>query len=317
MLTFSDNPQERNMKKLLAILLLLVPLSIISLYAQEEVEKKSAQRERIMIARRWFLVEFPCGNLKLKAWLFIPRGTENKPSPAVLRIPAGGNLFKPAVLGMGTIPEIEPYVSAGYVTLVMTFRGTLDNKGNFNRSRGGLDDVLAALEFLKKQPEVDQKNIFVAGHSSAATLALRLAQCSDIPRAVAAFSPVTDYSDFFKKRLDDISDESRKFITDSSPVTHAAKTGCPVLLTHGNVDRVVPFSHSERMAEKLKEAKKQCEFVTIPLGDHYFSMLKAAVPLSLCWFSEISEHGKSTKLFDNFRDNLMKKFARSMEPDRK
>jgi dipeptidyl aminopeptidase/acylaminoacyl peptidase len=305
------------MRKLLVLCTVLVGLSLAALYAQEETQEKPDQPERIMIARRWFLVHYPCGKLKLKAWLFIPRGAEKKPTSAVLRIPAGGSIFKPAVLGLGTVPEIEPYVRAGYVTMVMSFRGTLDNQGKFSGSRGGLDDVLSALEFLKKQPEVNPKSIFVAGHSSAATLTLRVAQVSNIPRAVAAFSPVTEWTEFFKKRLDNFSDESRKFLAGSSPLTHAAQTGCPVLLTHGTADRVVPLSHSKRMAEKLKAAKKQCEFVALPQGDHYYSMLRAGIPLSLCWFSEIEEHGKTGELFNNFRDNLLKKFAESQGPKQK
>jgi dipeptidyl aminopeptidase/acylaminoacyl peptidase len=301
-------------KKLVFLLFILVGLSLATLFAQEEAGKKTELPERVIIGKRWLLVQYPVGNLKLKAWLFIPRGAETSPTPAILRIPAGGNLFKPAALGLGTIPEIEPYVTAGYVTMVMSFRGTMDGRGNFSKSRGGLDDVLGALEYLKKQPEVDRKNIFVAGHSSAASLALRVSQVSEIPRAVAAFSPVTDWSEFFKKRMENVSDETRKFVTDASPLMHADKTKCPVLLTHGTADTIAPESHSKRMNEELKKAEKSCEFVSIPDGDHYFSMLKVSIPLSLAFFSEIREKGKITDLYKKFRDNLLKKFSRPFEP---
>lgn len=302
------------MRKLAVVVFVVAVLSMAALLAQEGEQEKPSEPGRIMIARRWFLVEYPCGDLKLKAWLFIPRGAENAPTAAVLRIPAGGNLFKPAVLGLGTVPEIEPYVTASFVTMVMSFRGTLDNPGRFDTSRGGLDDVLAALEFLKEQPEVDPKNVFIAGHSSAASLALRAAQSSTIPRAAAAFSPAADYSEFYKDRLAEVSEETRKYIADSSPLTHAAETKCPVLLTHGTVDDVVAVSQSERMASELKKAGKTCEFIKIPQGDHYFSMLKAGVPISVFWFSEMQRHGKKTRLFDQFRDNLLKNLENSMEP---
>ncbi len=305
------------MRKLLTLFFVLTVLSLASLFAQEADKKQGEGPGRVVVGRRWFLVQFPSGTRKLIAWLFVPRGSEKSPAAAVLRIPAGGNLFKPAVLGLGTVPEVEPYVSAGYVTMVMSFRGTLDNGGDFSRSRGGLDDVLAAAEFLKKQPEVDPKNIFVAGHSSAASLTLRLAQVSDIPRAVAAFSPVVDWTERYSKRLKDVSDETRKFLTESSSLTHAGETKCPVLLTHGTADRMVPLSQSESLAAKLRELKKPCEFVTIPEGDHYYSMLRAGIPLSVAYFSEIREHGKTTKLFEQFRENLLKKLAETMEPKQK
>jgi len=306
------------MRKLFVLCLLIAAASAATLLAQEEkADIAKDNGNRIMIARRWLLVEFPCGDLKLKGWLFVPRGAENAPTPAVLRIPAGGNLFTPAVLGLGTVPEIEPFVAAGYVTMVMSFRGTLDNPGNFRESRGGLDDVLAALEFLASQPEVDKKNIFIAGHSSAATLSLRAAQISDLPRAVAAFSPVADWAKFYKERMKDVSKETAELVRESSPITHTAKIKCPALITHGTDDKIVPFEQSEKLAEKFAKDGKQVDFVKIPFGDHYYSMLKAGVDLSIAYFSEIQRHGKTTDIFEKFRDNLLEKFAGEMKPGEK
>lgn len=313
------------MKKLLAVSAVLAVTLLATLFAQEKSEDEAAgsgqadqtgrfvEKDRIIVGRRWLRVEFPCGELKLKAWLFVPPGSDKEKTPAVLRIPAGGSLFKPAILGLGAVPEIEPYFTAGYVTLVMSFRGTLGNGGKFSESKGGLEDVLAALDYLSKLPEVDPKNVYVAGHSSAASLTLRVSQVSDIPRAVAAFSPVTDWTEFFKERIEDLSEESRKYLKDASAMTHAAQTKCPVLLTHGTKDTIAPVSHSELMAGKLREFKKHCEFVRVPEGDHYYTMLKVGIPLSLAFFSEMREHGKTTELYTQFRDNLLKKYAESLK----
>ena len=312
------------MKKLLAIATVLSIVMLATLFAQEKKveapsdpnDEKTSGEERIIVGRRWLRVEFPCGKLKLKAWLFVPPGSGKARTPAVLRIPAGGSLFKPAVLGLGTVPEVEPYFTAGYVTLVMSFRSTLANGGKFSESKGGLEDVLAALEYLRKLAEVDTKNIFVAGHSSAASLALRVSQISDIPRAVAAFSPVTDWTDFFKEKVKDLSEESRKYLKEASAISHAGSTKCPVLLTHGTRDTIAPLSHSEAMVKKLKEEKKYYEFAKIPEGDHYYSMLKVGIPLSLAFFSEIREHGKTTDLYKQFQDNLLKKYRESIKAER-
>ena len=80
---------------------------------------------------------------------------------------------------------------------------------------------------------------------------------------------------------------------------------------------MVPYSQSESLAAKLKALKKPHEFVTIPQGDHYYSMHRVGIPISLAYFSEIREHGKVTKLFEEFRDNLLKKLAGTMEPKEK
>ena len=116
--------------------------------------------------------------------------------------------------------------------------------------------------------------------------------------------------------LKDLSEESRKYLKEASAITHAGNTKCPILLTHGTRDTIAPLSHSKTMALKLKEVKKYYEFAEIPEGDHYYSMLKVGIPLSLAFFSEIREHGKTTDLYKQFRDNLLKKYGESIKAER-
>src|SRR5262249_30529789 len=53
-------------------------------------------------------------------------------------------------------------------------------------------DVVAAAEFLRKQPFVDPDRLYLGGHSTGGTLALLTAECSDRFRAVFSFGPVHD-----------------------------------------------------------------------------------------------------------------------------
>ncbi|MDY7098913.1 MAG: prolyl oligopeptidase family serine peptidase, partial [Pseudomonadota bacterium] len=69
-----------------------------------------------------------------------------------------------------------------------------------------------------------------------------------------------------------------------SPLLSAAKADAPILLIHGRDDTVVPYSHSTKMADKLKDAGKPYQFVTLDEEDHWLSlsetrqtMLKASV----------------------------------------
>ena len=53
-----------------------------------------------------------------------------------------------------------------------------------------------------------------------------------------------------------------------SPIRFVGKVSVPVMLIHGKDDTVVNYDQSRRMAEALKSAGKQVEFVTLPNGDH-------------------------------------------------
>src|SRR5581483_10028250 len=59
-----------------------------------------------------------------------------------------------------------------------------------------VDDVLAAADFLAKQPSVDPGRVYLGGHSTGGTLALLTAESSDRFRAVFSFGPVEDVAGY-------------------------------------------------------------------------------------------------------------------------
>jgi acetyl esterase/lipase len=59
-----------------------------------------------------------------------------------------------------------------------------------------VEDVLAAAEFLAKQPGIDPQRIYLGGHSTGGTLALLAAAASPRFRAVFAFGPVSRISNY-------------------------------------------------------------------------------------------------------------------------
>ena len=50
-----------------------------------------------------------------------------------------------------------------------------------------------------------------------------------------------------------------------------AKIKAPVLLIHGERDKVVPVRQSEIMFDELEDAKKPVKFIMLDKGDHYLS----------------------------------------------
>jgi len=88
------------------------------------------------------------------------------------------------------------YRDEGVVMLVPTVRGTADNPGVQESFFGEVDDVLAAAAYLRSLPIVDPDRIVLGGHSTGGTLALLVAESTDLFCAVVAFGPVARVSDY-------------------------------------------------------------------------------------------------------------------------
>ncbi len=88
------------------------------------------------------------------------------------------------------------YRDEGVVMLVPTVRGTADNPGMQESFFGEVDDVLAAAAYLRSLPTVDPDRIILGGHSTGGTLALLVAESTDLFCAVVAFGPVARVTDY-------------------------------------------------------------------------------------------------------------------------
>jgi dipeptidyl aminopeptidase/acylaminoacyl peptidase len=75
---------------------------------------------------------------------------------------------------------------AGIVMMFPTLRGGSQNPGVHEGFYGEVGDVVAATDFLAKQPYVDRDRIYLGGFSCGGTLVLLVAESSDRYRAVFA-----------------------------------------------------------------------------------------------------------------------------------
>lgn len=82
------------------------------------------------------------------------------------------------------------YRRAGIVTMFPSLRGGNDNPGHREAFYGEVDDILAAADFLARQPWVDPERIYLGGHSTGGTIALLTAEQTARFRAVFALGPV-------------------------------------------------------------------------------------------------------------------------------
>jgi acetyl esterase/lipase len=125
-------------------------------------------------------VEYSSGELRLKAWVNRPADQSRK-YPAVLFL-HGGFAFD-----LGDWDQTKPYRDAGFVVLTPILRAENGQPGAWSYFHDEVDDVLSAAEYLSKQPYVDSKHLFVAGHSVGGTMTLLAAMASKRFRAAASF----------------------------------------------------------------------------------------------------------------------------------
>jgi predicted Zn finger-like uncharacterized protein len=237
-------------------------------------------------------------------YFYLPPGDHEPGSlPCVLVAPAGSICVTGMDLGEGDQKEHVPYVRAGFAVLSYSLDGHIDdpNSGNdaklrqasleFLAAKSGLTNAKVALEWLSARvPEVDKGRIYAAGHSSAGTVALLLAQNEPRIKKCAAFDARSDVEANFswlqKIALRQKIPGLDAFFTTYNPKTNAGKVACPVLLFHARDDSVVPVSESESLAAALKGLGKDVTLAIVPAGDHYEPMIRQGIPKAIAWFND-------------------------------
>jgi dienelactone hydrolase len=226
------------------------------------------------------VVEFPSGDLRLKAWLNRPDKPIKEKIPAIVFLHGGFGFVK------AHWEQAESYRRAGFVVMTPILRGENGQAGNFSLLYDETDDVLAAADYLSRQPFVDSKNVFVAGHSIGGTLAMLAALSSKKFRAAAAFSGSPDQKlllqfGFPQEKIPFDQQNAREFEM-RSPLAYATSFKVPTRIYYGSEERIFDQT-SRRTAELAKRAKLDVEAVITP-GNHE-SHVAASIKKSIEFFN--------------------------------
>jgi dipeptidyl aminopeptidase/acylaminoacyl peptidase len=202
--------------------------------------------------------------------------------------------------------ETLPYAQAGMAVVFYSLDGGLADLDNakddqvlgayqrFKAAYAGIVNGRNALEFLlAKVPQVNPRRIYTAGHSSAGTLSLLLAEHEPRLAGSIAYAPASDV----EKRLASVTQDVRmrimfsglmSFVQRSSPKTHVARIQCPLFLFHANDDNNVSVTESQAFAQQLQAAGKTVELQTVPTGGHYNSMIQQGIPKAIEWLNRLN-----------------------------
>ena len=238
-------------------------------------------------------------------FLFLPPGEHQVGSlPCVLITGAGTTLvegydFAGDPEESGDAAEFIPYAKAGMAVLAYELDGSMSYADTdreafnaFRNSCAGLVNARNALEYvLARVPEVNPRQIYAAGHSSAGTMALLLATHEPRLAGCVAYAPCSDVEDRLKGEMPGFLHRAREmdlpgltdFIVKSSPRTHESRLNCPVFVFHADDDSNVPAHESRQFTERLKALGKDVTLKTVPSGDHYESMIEEGIPAGIEW----------------------------------
>ena len=119
-------------------------------------------------------VWYPSGNLRLRAWLALPRDAPAK-VPAVL--------YFHGYFGLGSdeFAHCQPFIDAGYAVLWPALRGENGNPGDFELWYGEIDDAAAAVRWLAGRPDIDAGHIYAFGYSVGGGVSTLLSLWDDLP----------------------------------------------------------------------------------------------------------------------------------------
>jgi dipeptidyl aminopeptidase/acylaminoacyl peptidase len=181
----------------------------------------------------------------------------------------------------------EFFASRGYTVLEPNFRGSSGYGFKFEMEAvqkwGGAmqDDLADAAKWMIKEYEIDKNKVCILGGSYGGYAALMAAvKQQDVFKCAASFAGVSDLELIVAKARRFTNNEvvKKQFGTDSdvlernSPVNFAKNINIPVLLIHGDKDRVVDVRHSRDMYEELQDYKKEVEYIELENGNHHMEI---------------------------------------------
>ncbi|MBB3035237.1 alpha/beta hydrolase family protein [Alteriqipengyuania lutimaris] len=197
----------------------------------------------------------------------------------------------------------QAFASRGFAVFQPNFRGSTNRDQTFKIAGYGewgrkmQTDISDGLRALAESGIVDPNRACIVGASYGGYAALAgVTLQQGLYRCAVAVAPVSDIKAMYNE--EDRAADGRKITRASlltqlgprdgwdsvSPRRFADRADAPIMLIHGREDTVVPFLHSHKMADALKDAGKPYELVALDGEDHWLSlsttrlqMLEAAV----------------------------------------
>lgn len=214
----------------------------------------------------------------------------DEPCPAILMIHGGA-----WIAGDKSFDTLHArqFASQGYVVMVINYRLAPAHK-----FPAQIDDCFDAIRWLVAHADnyrVDTGRIGVWGYSAGGHLAALVATNprSGLPRVkacVAGGAPcdlrlLPDENSLMKGFLGGTRAQVPEIYDAASPIHHVSNDDPPMLLFHGESDRLVPIAFSLKMQECLLDHQVACELLKLENKTHIMAFVdKSAIDQSISFF---------------------------------
>lgn len=138
----------------------------------------------------------------------------------------------------------------GYDIFVLDYRGYGKSEGNIESEAQFFADVTAAYQTLEKRYD----NIVVIGYSIGTGPSAYLASKFN-PSALVLQAPYYNLVELADSRVPFVPDFLKKYRFETN--LFLPKVKCPVYIFHGTDDRLIAFSHGERLHKLMKNGQSQ------------------------------------------------------------
>ncbi len=203
---------------------------------------------------------------KLAAYLS-PDPKDSKKRPAIIWITGGDcNTIDQGCWRQGSPQSDESaaqYRQAGIIMMFPSLRGGNDNPGVREGFLGEIDDVIAAFDYLAKEPYVDAKRIYLGGHSTGGTVALLTSEYTDKFRAVFPFGPVDDPSGY-DRQFKPFNTSDRQEVDLRSPIVWLSSIKSATFVFEG-----AQGNASSLRAMRNASTNPKVSFFTVAGGNHF------------------------------------------------
>lgn len=173
--------------------------------------------------------------LKLNAVLF--KSEERK--GVVLFLHGNGG----AINGWGKGSGI--YTSNGYDVLYLDYRGYGKSEGEINNEKQLISDAQIAYDYLKRHYSEDK--IIISGTSLGSGIASKLAKDNN-PKKLLLNSPYSSLVKLIQEKVIFVPKQIIKYKFETNKIIE--HIDCPIIIFHGDKDRVIPIDHSLYLKNK-------------------------------------------------------------------
>ncbi len=178
------------------------------------------------------------------------------------------------------------FAAKDFAVFQMNFRGSSGQGIEFkrqSRKNWGLkmqDDITDGVQWLVEQGIVDKERICIVGASYGGYAALMgTVKTPEMYRCAISYAGISDLGLFAWQSTNYINQDlvfaelgvewsERDRLIATSPIKQVEKIHTPILLVHGEKDRVVPVSQSEKMANELAKQNKEYQLLILEDGSH-------------------------------------------------